>query len=61
MLTGKALGAAIDKAMAVKGVTKAEVAAHFGIKPPSVYDWVNHGRISKKHLPELFNYFGIAD
>ncbi|TCK44014.1 phage repressor protein C with HTH and peptisase S24 domain [Paraburkholderia sp. BL8N3] len=30
----------------------------FGVKPPSVYDWVNYGRIAKKHIPGLVEKFG---
>lgn len=41
----------------MKGVPKTTVAAHFGIKGPSVYDWINHGRIGKQHLTELVSYF----
>lgn len=57
MLTGKELGAAIDAAIRKKGITKAELAREFGVKPPSVQDWVKHGRISKTHLPHLLAYF----
>lgn len=57
MLTGQPLGQAIDAAIKLKGVPKTSVAAHFGIKGPSIYDWINHGRVSKKHLQALFDYF----
>lgn len=57
MHTGKELGAAIAEAIRLKGVTKTAVADHFGIKGPSVYDWINHGRVSKKHLTAMFDYF----
>lgn len=49
----KALRAAID----LKGVSDADVARAFGVKPPSVSDWKAHGRIHKKHIPKLLNYF----
>lgn len=57
MLTGPSLGEAVDEAIRLKGVSKMEVARHFGIKGPSIYDWINHGRVSKRHLTELFEYF----
>ena len=57
MLTGKALGDAIAIAIKKKGVYKADVAKEFGIKPPSVTDWVKYGHIDKKHLPHLVAYF----
>lgn len=58
MLTGKQLGDALAKAMALKDVSPAQVAEHFGIKAPSVYDWVEYGRIGKKHIPgPLVAYF----
>ena len=62
MLTGKQLGAAIAVAIdrkissgAIK--SKAEIARHFGIKPPSIYDWINKGSISKDKLEKLWAYF----
>jgi hypothetical protein len=62
MLSGKELGRAIELAInkkissgAIK--TKAEVARHFKIKPPSIHDWIKKGSISKEKLPELWNYF----
>ncbi len=62
MLKGKELGAAIGEAIARKGVSKAEVARHFGIQAPSVDGWVKTGRISKDKLPELWAYFSdVAD
>lgn len=57
MLTGKPLGDAVAEAIRLKGVSKAAVARHFGIKGPSIYDWINHGRIGKQHLMELVAYF----
>ncbi|TKC83853.1 hypothetical protein FAZ69_22735 [Trinickia terrae] len=35
-----------------------DVAALFGVKAPSVYDWMNFGRVAKKHLPRLVEVFG---
>lgn len=57
MLTGKELGAAIGEAIRIKGVTKASVARHFHIKPPSISDWISRGTIDKAKLDELFAYF----
>lgn len=57
MLTGKELGRAIESARVKKGVSKAELARAFGVKPPSVQGWVNHGRISKDKLSQLMDYF----
>ncbi|KUZ35252.1 hypothetical protein WS52_04635 [Burkholderia territorii] len=57
MLTGKELGDALRVAIEKKAITKKAVADHFGVKPPSVQDWVNFGRIGKKHLNELVAFF----
>src|SRR3989304_5554330 len=57
MLTGKELGKAIAAAILMKGVSNADVARHFRVKPPSVQGWLTTGRISKKRLPELWEYF----
>jgi hypothetical protein len=57
MLTGKKLGAAIAEAIRMKGVSKAQVARHFGIKPPSISDWCSRGTIDKSKLENLFYYF----
>lgn len=57
MLTGKELGIALADAMKRKGVGPTEVARAFGVKPPSVKDWQEFGRIHKKHLPGLIQYF----
>ena len=57
MLTGKELGTAIDEAIRMKGVKKADVAREFGVKPPSVTGWIQTGRIAKEHLGKLVEYF----
>ncbi len=62
MLSGKELGLAIaqaiDKKLALGTArTKAEIARHFEIKPPSIHDWIKKGSISKDKLPELWKYF----
>ena len=62
MLNGKELGKAIKEAIDLKIASgavksKAEIARHFGIKPPSIHDWIKRGVIAKDKLPELFAYF----
>lgn len=62
MLTGKELGAAIKSAIQKKmdaGTISSysDIAAHFKVKTPSIYDWVNKGTIAKDKLPELWKYF----
>lgn len=67
MLTGKELGQAIRNAVELKdaaerkagrpGVRLVDIATHFGVKPPSVQDWINKGTISKARLPQLWLYF----
>lgn len=51
---GNRLRAEMDK----RKLTVAQVAEMFGVKAPSVYDWLNFGRIAKKHLPKLVAEFG---
>lgn len=62
MLKGKELGTAIGEAIRLKIasgsiVSKADVAKHFGIKTPSIYDWIKKGSISKDRLFALWSYF----
>lgn len=57
MLTGVELGRAIEAAIQQKGVTKKALAAHFGIQPPSIQDWVKRGTIDKEKLPRLWAFF----
>lgn len=57
MLTGERLGAAIGRAIELKGVSKRDVADHFGVRPPSVQDWIKRGTIRKDKLEPLFRYF----
>lgn len=57
MLSGPELGRAIEAARKLKGVQKKDIAAHFGVKPPSVQAWVQRGTVSKSRLSELFAYF----
>ncbi|MBN7841180.1 hypothetical protein J0A78_14615 [Providencia rettgeri] len=62
MLNGKDLGRAIEQAINKKLASgsvksKTEIARHFNVKLPSIYDWIKKGSISKDKLPELWNYF----
>lgn len=57
MLTGKELGAAIDRARVLKGLSKKSLADHFKVKPPSVQGWINNGRIDKSKLMEMIDFF----
>lgn len=62
MLKGKEFGAAIGEAVKLKieqgkATSKAEIARHFGMKPPSLSDWVKKGSVSKDKLHELWRYF----
>lgn len=57
MHTGEKLGTAIREAIALKKVSQVAVAAHFGVKPPSIQDWMRRGTIGKDKLPALWEYF----
>ena len=57
MFSGKKLGDAINVAIKLKGVRKADVARAFSIKPPSVTSWIKTGRINKTHIDKLISYF----
>jgi transcriptional regulator with XRE-family HTH domain len=57
MLTGEKLGQAIAEAIEKKGISKKAIAERYGVKPPSVQDWVKRGTISKDKLFDLIDYF----
>lgn len=57
MLTGEKLGAAIEAAIKKKGISKKALADAFGVKAPSVQDWIKRGTISKEKLPLLWTFF----
>nr|DAD69508.1 MAG TPA: repressor protein CI [Siphoviridae sp. ctR0j7] len=57
MYTGEKLGEAIKTAMKLKDVTQSEVADKFGVRQPSVAGWIKSGRIGKKHIDDLIEYF----
>jgi transcriptional regulator with XRE-family HTH domain len=55
-----ALAQKLREAIRMRGVSQADVARAFGVKPPTVSkDWLQYGRIAKKHLPRLIEYFEL--
>lgn len=58
--TTNPIGMKINEIMREKGIPGdyAAVASHFGVAVPSVYGWVEHGRISKSRLPSLETWSG---
>lgn len=55
---GRAIGEAIQRKLDAGAVSsKAEIARHFGVKPPSLSDWVRKGSVAKDKLPELWRFF----
>ncbi|MCM2537684.1 hypothetical protein NDN94_07565 [Burkholderia glumae] len=54
----KHIGSRLREEMEARGLAVADIAQMFGVKAPSVYDWLNFGRIAKKHLPKLVAEFG---
>ena len=62
MIKGAELGKAIETARAKMGISKKDLAARFGVKPPSIQDWVNRGTIDKERLFQLIEFFsGTVD
>jgi SOS-response transcriptional repressor LexA len=58
MLTGQELGKAIASALQIKGRgAQADLARALDIKPPSVSELKNTGRIDKSKLPSLWRFF----
>lgn len=57
MLTKRELGAAIKRAIQLKGIDAATLAKHFNVQTPSVYGWMDKGQIGKDKLFELFAFF----
>ena len=55
---GRAIGVAINRKLDAGLVaSKAEIARHFKMQPPSLSDWVKKGSVAKAKLPELWRYF----
>jgi hypothetical protein len=57
MLSGKNLGVALLHAIEIKSISKAQLARDFDVTPQSISAWVNYGRIHKKHIQNLVQYF----
>jgi hypothetical protein len=60
--TNDPFGKKLLAVMSVKGLDQdfAALARIFGVKPGSVYDWVDHGRISKQRYPALRRWSGLS-
>lgn len=59
-ITSKELAEKLRATMEAKGTRPPELAELCGVRVPSVYDWMEHGRIAKKHLPKLAEFFGTS-
>lgn len=59
-ITSLELAAKLKEQMAAKGTEPPELAQLCGVRVPSVYDWMNYGRIAKKHLPKLAEFFNTG-
>jgi transcriptional regulator with XRE-family HTH domain len=57
MHSGEQLGRAIEEARQKMGITKKALADRFGVKPPSIQDWVRRGTIDKEKLIDLIAFF----
>lgn len=57
MFSGEQLSAALKAAMKAKDVKQGDIATAFGISQPSVSEWLKHGRVHKKHISKLVEYF----
>lgn len=64
MLQGKELAGALVAAVALKRKTKgfedlgpSRLAREFGVTQPSVSEWLKEGRIAKKHIGTLLEFF----
>ena len=57
MLSGIELGRAIEAARIKKGVSKADMARTFKVRPPSISGWIDNGRISKENFNLVMEYF----
>ena len=51
--SGEHIGHRIKRAMDAANMGPKAVADHFGIKPPSVSDWIKFGRIDKSRVRGL--------
>ncbi len=57
MLAGRDLGAALVRAMEIKGIGPSALARQFNVTPSSVGDWRKRGCIHKRHLGKLVAFF----
>lgn len=57
MLTGADLGRAIDAARIAKGLSRADLARAFGVRPQSVQDWLRRGTVDRDRLIRLLEFF----
>lgn len=54
------LGEKLREAIRMRGVSQADVARAFGVRPSTVSsDWLKFGRIAKRHFPRLVEYFEL--
>ncbi len=58
MTTPKHIGQKLQAHAISQNLKPAKVAAVFGVKPPSVYDWYKHGRMDKEHYQTLVDWSG---
>jgi len=58
LISSMHMGAKLKQEAKRLGLKPAQVAELFDVKPPSVYDWYEHGRIHKKHYPMLVEMSG---
>lgn len=56
--TSDPLGKKLVQMMDEAGLEPAGLARIFEVKPPSVYTWIRHGRLAKKHLRQLREWSG---
>lgn len=58
--TSNPLGMKINAVMREKGIegNYGVLAAIFEVKPPSVYDWITHGRLGKERYAKLVEWSG---
>lgn len=52
------IGEKLQQEAEKKGLKPAQVAELFGVRPPSVYDWYEHGRIHQRHYARLVEWSG---
>ena len=58
--TSNPLGVKINSVMREKGIEGdyGTLANIFGVKTPSVYDWITHGRLGKERYAKLVEWSG---